>query len=44
MQGGTEVVGIGHTTTYWVVLSLIWCGGIIAVFGTLSVRRFGRTR
>ena len=28
MQGGTDVVGIGHTTAYWVVLSLIWCAGI----------------
>ena len=23
--GGTDVVGIDHTTTYWVVLSLVWC-------------------
>ena len=44
MQGGTEVVGIGHTTAYWVVLSLIWCAAIVGVFGTLAVRRFARTR
>ena len=30
MQGGTDVVGIGHTTGYWVVLSLVWCAGIVA--------------
>ena len=44
MQGGTDVVGIGHTTGYWVVLSLIWCAAIVMVFGTLSVRRFARMR
>jgi ABC transporter DrrB family efflux protein len=44
MQGGTGVVGIGHTTAYWVVLSLVWCAGIIAVFGTLATARFSRTR
>lgn len=44
MAGGTDVVGIDHTTTYWVVLSLLWCVGIVAVFGTLAVRRFSRTR
>ena len=44
MQGGTEVVGIGHTTGYWIVLSLIWCGAILLVFGSIAVGRFGRTR
>jgi ABC transporter DrrB family efflux protein len=44
MQGGTDVVGIGHTTAYWVVLSLIWSAAIVLVFGTLAVRRFARTR
>jgi len=44
MQGGTEVVGIDHSTTYWVVLSLLWCVVIVAVFGAFSVRRFARTR
>ena len=43
MQGGTDVVGIGHTTTYWVVLSLIWCAGILLIFGTLATARFART-
>ena len=43
MQGGTEKVGIGHTTGYWVVLSLAWSAGILLVFGTLAVRRFGRS-
>jgi ABC-2 type transport system permease protein len=44
MQGGTDAVGIGHTTAYWVVLSLAWSAAIVLVFGTLAVRRFSRTR
>ncbi len=44
MQGGTDVVGIGHSTGYWVALSLVWCLGILAVFGALATSRFSRTR
>ena len=44
MQGGTDAVGIGHSTGYWVVLSLVWCAGILALFGSLCVARFSRTR
>lgn len=44
MQGGTGVVGIGHTTTYWVVLSLLWCAGILAVFVPLATSRFAKVR
>lgn len=44
MQGGTDTVGIAHTTGYWVTLSLVWCAGIALVFGALSVARFSRTR
>jgi ABC-type multidrug transport system permease subunit len=44
LLGGTHAAGIGHTTTYWVLLSLLWCAGILAAFGTLAVIRFGRTR
>ncbi len=43
MQGGTDVVGIGHTTTYWVVLSLLWSAGILLAFGALATSRFART-
>ncbi len=42
--GGTDAVGIGHTTTHWVVLSLVWCGGIFLVFSTIAVSRFSRRR
>lgn len=44
MQGGTDVVGIGHTTAYWVVLSLVWSGGILLVFGSLAVSKFAKTK
>jgi ABC transporter DrrB family efflux protein len=44
MLGGTHAAGIGHTTGYWVLLTLAWCAGILAVFGTVSVTRFSRTR
>lgn len=44
MQGGTGVVGIGHTTTYWVTISLIWCAAILLVFGALATSRFAKVR
>ncbi len=44
MLGGTQAAGVGHTTGYWVVLSFVWCAGILAVFSTLAVARFARTR
>jgi ABC-2 type transport system permease protein len=44
MEGGTEQVGLDHTTSYWVVLSLIWCAAIALAFGTIATLRFGRRR
>lgn len=44
MQGGTDVVGIGHSTGYWIVLSLVWSIAIMVVFAAISVARFSRTR
>ncbi|HZP31545.1 MAG TPA: ABC transporter permease [Acidimicrobiia bacterium] len=44
MLGGSDAAGVGHSTTYWVLLSLAWCVGILAVFATISVARFSRTR
>lgn len=44
MQGGAETVGIGHSTGYWVALTLVWYVGIALVFGALATRRFSRTR
>jgi ABC-2 type transport system permease protein len=42
--GGADKVGLGHTTTYWVVLSLVWCAGIFLVFSMIAVSRFSRRR
>jgi ABC-2 type transport system permease protein len=44
MLGGTDAAGVGHTTGYWVVLSLVWCAGITVVFSAAAVARFARTR
>ncbi len=40
MQGGGEAVGVGHSTTYWVALSLLWSAGILLTFSILATRRF----
>jgi ABC-2 type transport system permease protein len=40
--GGAHAVGLGHSTTYWVALSLVWSVGIMTVFGGLAVSRFAR--
>ncbi|HEY7105297.1 MAG TPA: ABC transporter permease [Acidimicrobiia bacterium] len=42
--GGTDAAGVGHTTAYWVVLSVAWCVAIFAVFASIAVARFSRTR
>ncbi len=44
MLGGADAAGVGHSSAYWVVLSLAWCAGILAVFCTVAVARFARTR
>jgi ABC transporter DrrB family efflux protein len=42
MQGGPDAVGIGHSTTYWVSLSVAWCIGILVVFSALATRLFAK--
>jgi len=42
--GDPAAAGLGHTTTYWVTLSLIWAAGIIAVFAPVAVAMFRRSR
>ena len=42
--GGTDAAGVGHSTAYWVALSLVWCAGILFVFGSVAVYRFARRR
>ena len=44
LLGGADKVGLGHSTAYWVMLSFVWCAGILLVFGTIAVRRFSRRR
>jgi ABC-2 type transport system permease protein/oleandomycin transport system permease protein len=40
--GGADTVGLGHSTGYWVALSVIWCAAILVVFGAIAVARFAR--
>lgn len=40
--GDPAVGGLEHTTTYWVVLSLIWAAGIVVVFAPLAVALYRR--
>ena len=42
--GGADAVGLGHSTAYWVFLTLLWCAGIFLVFSTIAVRRFSKRR
>ncbi len=42
--GGADAVGLGHSTAYWVALSLVWCAGFLLVFSTIAVARFARRR
>jgi ABC transporter DrrB family efflux protein len=44
MLGGPHAAGVGHTTAYWVVLSLAWCAVIVVIFAGIAVVRFSRTR
>jgi len=40
--GGADAAGRGHSTAYWVVLSLAWYGGILAALSAVAVSRFAR--
>jgi len=42
--GGADAIGLGHSTAYWVALSLLWSAGILVVFASLAVYRFARRR
>lgn len=41
--GDPGLAGLGHTTAYWVVLSLVWSAGIVAVFAPLAVALYRRS-
>jgi ABC-type polysaccharide/polyol phosphate export permease len=44
LLGGTRAAGIEHSTTHWVGLSLLWCAGILVVFGAIATARFSQRR
>lgn len=44
LLGGAKNAGIGHSSAYWVALSLAWCAGILIVFSSVAVARFARPR
>jgi ABC-2 type transport system permease protein len=41
--GDPALAAVGHTTTYWVVLSLMWAAGIILLFAPLAAMRYRRS-
>lgn len=41
--GSSTLAAPGHTTAYWVVLSLVWAAGIVAVFAPLTALRYRRS-
>ncbi len=44
LQGGTDAVGIGHSTAYWVALSILWCTAILTLFAAAATRLFASAR
>ena len=44
MLGGPDAAGVGHSTNYWVAVSLAWRAAILVAFGSLATARFARTR
>jgi len=41
--GGPSAAGLSHTSGYWVVISLTWAAGLIAVFAPLARAKFRRS-
>jgi ABC-2 type transport system permease protein len=41
--GDPAMAGLGHSIGYWVVLSLVWSAGLVAVFAPLAVARYRRS-
>lgn len=42
--GNPAAAGLGHTTTYWVVLSLVWAAGLAVMFAPLAIIRYRRSQ
>jgi ABC transporter DrrB family efflux protein len=43
-QGDQALASLGHTTSYYVALSLIWTAAIVAIFAPIAVARYSRMR
>jgi ABC transporter DrrB family efflux protein len=41
--GDPTLAGLGHTTTYWVVLSLIWSAALVVLLAPLAVTLYRRS-
>ena len=41
--GAPAMAGLGHTTTYWALLSLAWAAGITLVFAPLAAALYRRS-
>ncbi|HET6951458.1 MAG TPA: ABC transporter permease [Acidimicrobiales bacterium] len=41
--GDPALAGLSGSTTHWVVMSLVWSAGLMAVFAPLAVARYRRT-
>jgi ABC-type multidrug transport system permease subunit len=41
--GNPALAGLGHTTAYWVILSLVWSVGIVVVFAPLAALLYRRS-
>jgi ABC-2 type transport system permease protein len=41
--GDPALAGVGHTTTYWALLSLAWAAGITLVFAPLAATLYRRS-
>jgi ABC-2 type transport system permease protein len=41
--GNPAAAGLGHTTTYWALLSLAWAAGLAAMFAPLAILRYRRS-
>jgi ABC-2 type transport system permease protein len=41
--GNPAAAGLGHNTTYWVLLSLVWALGLVAIFAPLAAIGYRRS-
>lgn len=41
--GNPAAAGLGHTTTYWILLSLAWAAGLVVIFAPLAIIRYRRS-